>query len=93
LSEALQKTPDVVAALKEYESLRQPLTARICLANRQNGPDEVLELAHERAPDGFANIHDIVSEEEILAVGRKYKTLAGFDIESVNRRAKATSPK
>lgn len=91
LSEALQKTRNVLEALKDYESKRQPPTARICLANRGNGPDEVLELARQRAPDGFKNINDVVSPEEIMEVGRFYKELAGFDIETVNQRARATA--
>lgn len=91
LSEALLKSSSVPAALKEYESIRQPPTAKICLANRGNGPDEVLQLAHERAPDGFKNISDVVSPEEILEVGRAYKQLAGFDLETVNSRAKETA--
>lgn len=91
LSEALQKTNDVPAALKEYESKRQPPTAKICLANRGNGPDEVLELARERAPEGFKDINDVISPQEILDVGIVYKELAGFDIETVNQRARATT--
>jgi len=91
LSEALIRSSSVPEALKEYESIRQPPTAKICLANRGNGPDEVLQIAHERAPDGFNDISDIVSPEEILEVGRVYKQLAGFDIETVNLRARETA--
>ena len=92
LSEALLKSSSVPAALKEYELARQPPTAGICLANRGNGPDEVLQIAYERAPDGFKDINDVVSAEEILEVGRAYKQLAGFDIETVNSRARKTAP-
>ena len=67
-----------------------PPTAKICFANRGNGPDHVLQLAHERAPDGFENIDDVVGAMELEEVGRAYKFLAGFDIETVNRKAKET---
>jgi hypothetical protein len=50
----------------------------------------VLQLAHERAPDGFENIDDVIGSMELEEVGRAYKQLAGFDMESVNRRARET---
>jgi len=76
--------------LTAYEKIRLPPTAKICFANRGNGPDHVLQLAHERAPDGFENIDDVVGAMELEEVGRAYKFLAGFDIETVNRKAKET---
>lgn len=80
----------VPEALKAYQDLRLPPTAKICYANRGNGPDHVLQLVHERAPDGFENINDVILKEELEEVGRAYKRLAGFDIETVNAKAKAT---
>jgi hypothetical protein len=50
----------------------------------------VLQLAHEKSPDGFENIDDVISKEEVESVGRIYKMLAGFDLESVNKRAVET---
>jgi len=50
----------------------------------------VLQLAHERAPDGFENINDVIGSMELEEVGKAYKLLAGFDMESVNRKAKET---
>jgi len=90
LSSALQHQPDVPTALTAYEKIRLPPTAKICFANRANGPDHVLQLAHERAPDGFENIDDVIGSMELEEVGRAYKLLAGFDMESVNKRAKET---
>jgi 2-polyprenyl-6-methoxyphenol hydroxylase-like FAD-dependent oxidoreductase len=90
LSSALQNEPDVPTALTTYEKARLPPTAKICFANRANGPDHVLQLAHERAPDGFENIDDVIGSMELAEVGKAYKLLAGFDMESVNRRAKET---
>lgn len=48
----------------------------------------MLQLAHERAPDGFENIDDVISRLELEEVGKTYKLLAGFDMETVNRKAK-----
>jgi hypothetical protein len=86
----LQNEPDVSKALIAYQDARLPPTARICYANRANGPDHVLQLAHERAPDGFENIDDVVGAMELEEVGKAYKKLAGFDMESVNRKARET---
>ena len=60
------------------------------MANRANGPDHVLQLAHERAPDGFKNIYDIIPKDELEGVGRQYKLVAGFEMDSVNKKAKET---
>lgn len=50
----------------------------------------MLQLAHERAPDGFENINDVIGSMELEEVGKAYKLLAGFDMESVNKKAKET---
>jgi 2-polyprenyl-6-methoxyphenol hydroxylase-like FAD-dependent oxidoreductase len=66
-------------ALKEYEAERLPITAGIVLRNRLNGPEHVMQIAHERAPDGFKHIHDVVPEIELNEISLRYKRLAGFD--------------
>ncbi|KAL1651964.1 hypothetical protein SLS58_000087 [Diplodia intermedia] len=80
----------IVAALRRYERLRLPPTRKIVYANRANGPDHVLQLAEERAPGGFADVRDVIPEEELEEIGRAYKELAGFDRENVNRKARET---
>jgi 5-methylphenazine-1-carboxylate 1-monooxygenase len=74
-------------ALQAYEKDRLPPTAAIVHANRGNGPDQVLELAEERAPNGFQHIHDVVSQDELDAIANKYKQMAGFDQATVKRLA------
>jgi 2-polyprenyl-6-methoxyphenol hydroxylase-like FAD-dependent oxidoreductase len=90
LAEHLKATEDVIAALKAYEVERLPPTAQIVMANRANGPDHVLQMAEERAPDGFTNIYDIIPKEELEEIGAVYKKVAGFDMGNVNAKAKAT---
>ncbi|KAK5658010.1 hypothetical protein OQA88_2564 [Cercophora sp. LCS_1] len=80
----------VERALTEYQEVRLPPTARIVMANRANGPDHVLQLAHERAPDGFANVYDVIPKEELESIGAKYKAVAGFEREGVNEKARET---
>lgn len=81
---------DLPAALAEYQRIRLPPTAKIVMANRANGPDHVLQLAEERAPDGFENVYDVIPKEELEAVGATYKAVAGFEMENVNKKAKET---
>ena len=75
------------AAMEAYEAERRPATARIVLANRGNGPEQVMQMVQERAPDGFARIEDVLSAEELEAAAAGYKRLAGFDVGELNGRA------
>lgn len=78
-------------ALKEYESIRIPVTEKIVYANRGQGPDHIMQIVEEKSPDGFADVHDVISDEEIRAIGETYKKTAGFDIQLVNRKAVETA--
>ena len=74
-------------ALAAYEAARRLATSAIVLANRGNGPEQVMQLAHERAPKGFAAVEEVLSREELEATAGGYKQLAGFDREALNARA------
>ncbi|MEM7114190.1 MAG: flavin-dependent oxidoreductase [Chloroflexota bacterium] len=71
-------------ALEEYDSIRRPATAKIVYANRGEGPDVILAIAEERAPNGFNRIEDVISAEEFEAISQGYKKLAGFSVKQVN---------
>ncbi|HRO59322.1 MAG TPA: FAD-dependent monooxygenase, partial [Burkholderiaceae bacterium] len=79
----------VADVLVAYEADRLPKTARIVMANRGNGPDQVMQLAEERSPDGFAHIHDVVSHEELSSIAAQYKALVGLEIDTVNAKMRA----
>ena len=66
---------DVDSGLARYEEIRRPLTSQIVLANRNVGPERMMELAEERAPDGFRDIHDVVTEAEMLEISSSYKRI------------------
>jgi 5-methylphenazine-1-carboxylate 1-monooxygenase len=74
-------------ALLAYEAERRPATAAIVLANRKNGPEQVMQAVEERAPDGFVRIEDVLSAEELEEAAAGYKRIAGFDKEILNNRA------
>ncbi|EME79919.1 uncharacterized protein MYCFIDRAFT_37438 [Pseudocercospora fijiensis CIRAD86] len=77
-------------ALKAYQNERLPATAKIVYANRGNGPDHVMQVVYERAPEGFGHINDVISNEELEDIGKNYKMIAGFDLSRVNELARKT---
>lgn len=85
LAEQLATQPDIVQALETYEAARRPATAKIVLANRQNGPEQVMQLAEERAPQGFTDIHDVITQQELAEISQRYKQTAGFSLHQVNQ--------
>ena len=86
LAHVLATQADPNAALAAYEAIRRPPTSAIVLANRGNGPERVMQMAHERAPEGFAKIEDVIPRGELEAVAAEYKRLAGFDPAILNAR-------
>ena len=83
IADCAMRGGDLLYALKEYEAERLPRTAGIVLRNRLNGPEQVMQLAEERAPGGFANIDDVIPFAERDEISQRYKRLAGFDRQSL----------
>jgi 2-polyprenyl-6-methoxyphenol hydroxylase-like FAD-dependent oxidoreductase len=77
---------DMDTALGHYEEARRPGTAAIVRANRGMGPEVPMKLVHERAPDGFADIGDVITPEEIEAVTEDYRRTAGFALAALTSR-------
>ena len=61
------------------------MTAEIVLNNRKGGPERVIDVLEERAPNGFTDVDAIASHAEREAIVRGYATMAGFAREQVNR--------
>jgi 2-polyprenyl-6-methoxyphenol hydroxylase-like FAD-dependent oxidoreductase len=75
----------VPEALAAYDAERRPMTAEIVLNNRKGGPERVIDVLEERAPDGFTDVDAIASHAEREAIVRGYAAMAGFAREQVNR--------
>jgi len=71
-------------ALEAYEEIRRPATSRIVLANRGNGPDQIMQTVEERCGGVFGDISEVLSRQELEDTATAYKKLAGFDIEHLN---------
>lgn len=78
LTGCLRDIADPVAALERYDAERRPLTGAIVLANRGLGPELPMQLVEERAPDGFTDIADVITPDEIASVTEGYRRTAGF---------------
>ena len=48
-------------------------------------PEFVLKGA-ERAPDGFAVVTDVLSQQELEDIAANYKRVAGFQVEALNAK-------
>ena len=86
LARAIRAHGPTEAALGDYEAERRPATTAIVLANRQQGPDQVMELVEQRAPGGFAQVEDVLPASELEVIAASYKRLAGFDKDALNGR-------
>ncbi|WP_158811774.1 flavin-dependent oxidoreductase [Beijerinckia sp. L45] len=68
----------VPKALTAYEAERIPVTSAIVRSNRGGGPERVVDVVSERAPNGFDRLEDVISHEELAAIGGAYAKMAGF---------------
>lgn len=85
LARCLDTEPDVPAALRSYQDQRLPTTTQIVQMNRTGGPEGVIDVVEDLAPDGFDVIDDVISHGELEAILKGYATAAGFSREQVNR--------
>ncbi|WP_406082069.1 FAD-dependent monooxygenase [Streptomyces zaomyceticus] len=85
LAHALARHPDPAEGLAAYERERRPLTTALQRANRELGPEVVINLAHARAPQGFTDIHDVIPAEELADIACRYAATGAFDPTTVNQ--------
>jgi 2-polyprenyl-6-methoxyphenol hydroxylase-like FAD-dependent oxidoreductase len=74
------------AALVAYEAERRPATSDLVMLNRRNGPEQVMQLVEERAPDGYTVVTDVLSQQELEGIAANYKRVAGFQVEGLNAK-------
>src|SRR3984893_16299029 len=74
------------AALLAYEAERRPATSDLVMLNRRHGPEQVMQLVEERAPDGYDAVTDVLSLQELEDIAANYKRVAGFQVEGLNAK-------
>ncbi|MGV3623707.1 MAG: flavin-dependent oxidoreductase [Archangium sp.] len=82
-SQAILDSDALVNALKlgdvkYYEQQRLPATAAIVLMNRRNGPEQCMQWAEERAPNGFTDIETVIPRAELEALAAQYRRTVGL---------------
>jgi 2-polyprenyl-6-methoxyphenol hydroxylase-like FAD-dependent oxidoreductase len=92
LAASLAATPDISSALRQFESERLPATAAVVHSNRKMGPELVLQIVEERAPEGFKRLGDVITQKELEEVAARYKVIAGFDRDALNRADRPIPP-
>lgn len=78
LADCLKSAEHPRAALWQYEQQRLPATAEVVALNRGGGPERVIDEVEKRAPAGFENIDDVLSETDRQVLVRGYAQTAGF---------------
>lgn len=86
LARELVLQPTIEGAITAYDQERRPATAAVVQSNRRAGPHRCQDLVEERAPDGFKQLSDVITEQELEAIADEYKQVAGFDVDRVNNR-------
>jgi 2-polyprenyl-6-methoxyphenol hydroxylase-like FAD-dependent oxidoreductase len=71
---------DPVEAIRQYELERIPATSALVRSNRLGGPERVVDVVSERAPNGFDRLEDVISQEELIAISKGYAKMAGFSL-------------
>lgn len=82
LAECLASTAAPVESLLAYEAERLQPTTEVVLSNRQLGPEQIMVLAEERAPNGFKRVEDIISRQELETISARYRTITWADKKS-----------
>ncbi len=86
LGQAILEQQSAELALIAYEKARLEPTANIVLSNRKNGPEIVMQIVEDRAPNGFEHLDDVITYQELEDIANKYKQIAGFDRETLNSK-------
>jgi len=82
---------DPEAALQRYEQRRLPQMARIVESNPRKGIDIMLDIVEERAPQGFANLENVLPADELNGIVADYKKLVAQDRETLLKLASRRS--
>ncbi len=86
LAQLLKASRDPAAALQAYQADRLPKTTPIVLTNRTAPPDLIIETVDSiTGGKPFRRIEDVIGRETLVEISERYKQIAAWDIDSVNR--------
>ncbi|MFF9014669.1 FAD-dependent monooxygenase [Streptomyces sp. NPDC014870] len=85
LAHSLALHRDPAEALAAYEAARRPVTTELQRAGRRLGPEVVINLAHQRAPHGFTDIHQVIPAAELADIAERYAATGAAEPTTVNQ--------
>jgi 5-methylphenazine-1-carboxylate 1-monooxygenase len=86
LTDALAAHDDVSEAFKAYEAVRLPPMTKLVFDNRKTGPERVMQMVEDRCEGRCGDPHTCIPHEELDAISKQYKRIAGFDRDLLNAR-------
>jgi 2-polyprenyl-6-methoxyphenol hydroxylase-like FAD-dependent oxidoreductase len=92
LTAELMASRDPIEALARYDQKRRPAMNDVTLRNRNFGPEAALQLAEERAPQGFRDIAEVIPLAELEQISRSFQIAAGLDPAMLNDRPSFVTP-
>ncbi len=79
LADNLAGHDDPAAALRAYEAERLAATSDIVHRNRTGGPERVIDVVEDLAPDGFDRLEDVVDPADLDRIVAEYLKASGAD--------------
>ena len=92
LARELALQPSIEAAVAGYDDQRRAVTAAVVQSNRRAGPHRSQDLVEERAPNGFTDLSEVVTQQELEESAGDYKRVAGLEIDRLNSRPSLSVP-
>ncbi|MFK4037470.1 FAD-dependent monooxygenase [Nonomuraea wenchangensis] len=86
LARCLASYDDPAEALSAYEDERLPPTSALVRAHRSLPVEETIALVTERAPDGFRDVADVLTETELAAMAAAQRAISDADVRALNER-------
>lgn len=86
LARELARRADPAAALRAYEEIRRAPVNEIATACRDMPSDRVLDTVAERAPDGFRQIADVLTDAELAGMREGIRRTTDMDVSALNSR-------
>ena len=86
LARELALQPTIETAVAAYDAVRRPATSAMVQSNRRGGPERVQNIVEERAPNGFTNLDDVISQQEMEEIIGTYRRITGADRDTLNNR-------
>ncbi len=91
VAQTLSEQDDVAQALRAYEDIRLGPVSKLVLENRKTGPERVMQMAEDNCDGTCTDVCKHVPQAVLEEVASKYKKIAGFDRETVNRVANSST--